>query len=95
MHCVPPTLLRAICFASHLHIACVLSLRVSYRVLPCATSACMLPLTSACAPPGACFELFGFDVMLDHDARPWLIEVNVSPDLASSSPLDTALKVCH
>ena len=42
---------------------------------------------------GACFELFGFDVMLDHDARPWLIEVNVSPDLASSSPLDTALKV--
>lgn len=40
----------------------------------------------------ACFELFGFDVMLDADARPWLIEVNVSPDLASTSPLDRQLK---
>jgi tubulin polyglutamylase TTLL4 len=41
---------------------------------------------------GACFEVFGFDVMLDSDARPWLIEVNVSPDLSSSSPLDRQLK---
>ena len=41
---------------------------------------------------GACFELFGFDVMLDADVRPWLIEVNVSPDLASTSPLDRQLK---
>ena len=40
----------------------------------------------------ACFELFGFDVMLDRDVRPWLIEVNVSPDLASTSPLDRQLK---
>ena len=30
--------------------------------------------------------------MLDADARPWLLEVNVSPDLASSSPLDQRLK---
>ena len=41
---------------------------------------------------GACFELFGFDVMLDEQLRPWLIEVNVSPDLASTSPLDRQLK---
>ena len=40
----------------------------------------------------ACFELFGFDVMLDADVKPWLIEVNVSPDLASTSPLDRQLK---
>ena len=40
----------------------------------------------------ACFELFGFDVMLDENARPWLLEVNVSPDLASSSPLDERIK---
>ena len=41
---------------------------------------------------GACFELFGFDVMLDAHMHPWLIEVNVSPDLASTSPLDRQLK---
>jgi hypothetical protein len=40
----------------------------------------------------AAFELFGFDVMLDSELRPWLIEVNVSPDLASTSPLDRLLK---
>lgn len=41
---------------------------------------------------GCCFELFGFDVMLDEQVKPWLIEVNVSPDLASTSPLDRQLK---
>ena len=40
----------------------------------------------------ACFELFGFDVLLDAALRPWLLEVNVSPDLVSSSPLDKQLK---
>jgi hypothetical protein len=40
----------------------------------------------------ACFELYGFDVLLDATLRPWLIEVNVSPDLVSSSPLDKQLK---
>ena len=47
---------------------------------------------SSTRPARRCFELFGFDVMLDADARPWLLEVNVSPDLASSSPLDERLK---
>ena len=30
--------------------------------------------------------------MLDVQLRPWLIEVNVSPDLASTSPLDKQVK---
>ena len=30
--------------------------------------------------------------MLDADLTPWIIEVNVSPDLSSSSPLDRVLK---
>ena len=34
----------------------------------------------------ACFEVFGFDVLLDRDLTPYLIEVNVSADLASTEP---------
>ena len=41
---------------------------------------------------GKCVELFGFDVLLDADLSAWLIEVNVSPDLSSSSPLDRQIK---
>ena len=39
-----------------------------------------------------CFELFGFDVLIDSNLKPWLMEVNVSPSLSSSSPLDAKIK---
>lgn len=39
-----------------------------------------------------CFELFGYDVLLDADLRPWLIEVNASPSLARSNQLDVRVK---
>lgn len=39
-----------------------------------------------------CFELYGFDILLDQDLRPWLIEVNLGPSLSSSSPLDRTIK---
>ena len=40
----------------------------------------------------ACFEIYGFVVIIDHKLRPWLLEVNVSPSLSSSSPLDKQIK---
>ncbi|XP_066029692.1 tubulin monoglutamylase TTLL4-like [Pocillopora verrucosa] len=39
-----------------------------------------------------CHELFGFDVMLDETLKPWLLEVNISPSLHSTSQLDRNIK---
>lgn len=39
-----------------------------------------------------CFEILGFDVLVDSDLKPWLLEVNLSPSLACDSPLDLAIK---
>jgi len=39
-----------------------------------------------------CFELLGFDIMLDHKCVPILIEVNHSPSFETASPLDNVIK---
>jgi tubulin polyglutamylase TTLL4 len=39
-----------------------------------------------------CFETYGFDILIDSNLTPWLLEVNVCPSLASSSPLDRQIK---
>jgi len=39
-----------------------------------------------------CFEHFGFDVLLDDNFRPWLLEVNASPSLARETQLDIRVK---
>ena len=39
-----------------------------------------------------CFQLFGFDIMIDDKLNPWLLEVNLSPSLSCDSPLDQKIK---
>ena len=39
-----------------------------------------------------CFQILGFDIMIDKYFKPWLIEVNQSPSFATDSPLDYEVK---
>ena len=37
--------------------------------------------------PVLCFEIFGYDFILDNDFRPWILEINNNPGLGISSPV--------
>ena len=39
-----------------------------------------------------CFEIYGFDVIIDDKLKPWLIEVNASPSLSSTTSNDRIMK---
>lgn len=43
-------------------------------------------------PRSNCFELLGFDILIDDNLNPWLLEVNLSPSLNCDSPLDQKVK---
>uniref|UniRef100_A0A8B9PU60 Tubulin polyglutamylase TTLL13 n=1 Tax=Apteryx owenii TaxID=8824 RepID=A0A8B9PU60_APTOW len=40
----------------------------------------------------ACFEILGFDILLDRKLKPWLLEVNHSPSFTTDSCLDREVK---
>ena len=37
--------------------------------------------------PVLCFEIFGYDFILDNDFNPWILEINNNPGLGISSPV--------
>ena len=39
-----------------------------------------------------CYELLGFDIIIDSDLKPWLLEVNLSSSMACDAPLDLSIK---
>lgn len=40
-----------------------------------------------------CFEILGFDILLDETIKPWLLEVNHSPSFNTDTPLDKHVKL--
>jgi hypothetical protein len=45
-----------------------------------------------CQKKVQCYELFGFDILLDNNLKPYLMEVNVSPALKGSCDMDYRIK---
>ena len=39
-----------------------------------------------------CFQILGFDIIIDHKGQPFLLEVNQSPSFSTDSPLDYKIK---
>lgn len=40
-----------------------------------------------------CYELYGFDVLIDNNFKPWLIECNASPSLTANTKDDAEMKI--
>ncbi|CAB4066942.1 TTLL5 [Lepeophtheirus salmonis] len=55
-----------------------------------------IPVNSACkmfVPHRRnCFEVYGFDILIDSELKPWLLEVNLSPSLNCDAPIDLKIK---
>ena len=65
---------------------------VVIKSIICGENNILQSIKKTCIHKSNCFELFGYDVLIDSDLKPWLVEINLSPSLACESPLDLTIK---
>lgn len=53
---------------------------------------CMLSVQKVLINDYHCFELYGFDVLIDKNLKPWILEINASPSMSASTVADYHLK---
>ncbi|KAJ3275579.1 putative tubulin polyglutamylase ttll2 [Terramyces sp. JEL0728] len=53
----------------------------------------MLPVAQEVPPqPQGCFELYGFDFIIDSNLKTWILEINLSPALSVDTQIDVQVK---
>jgi len=62
------------------------------KTIVCVEPPIMEGCKNYCKDSRICYELYGFDIMIDSNLKPWILEVNISPSFSSSSPFDKTLK---
>ncbi|XP_050600243.1 probable tubulin polyglutamylase TTLL2 isoform X2 [Bombus affinis] len=63
-----------------------------WQRIACLVSLTILSQAASIPKSSNCFEFFGFDVLIDRNLKPWLLEVNLSPALSNDCEIDSEVK---
>ncbi|XP_011872996.1 PREDICTED: probable tubulin polyglutamylase TTLL2 isoform X1 [Vollenhovia emeryi] len=65
---------------------------ILWQRISCLVTLTILSQAAGIPRSSNCFEFFGFDVLIDENLKPWLLEVNLSPALSNDCEVDSEVK---